>query len=144
VNFKPQPALPTGPTPPEGGPGGNGQQQPGANGNGNADRMRQLGLSAGGRWGDEADGPFDEGGDYALALNCGTGAGGFRREIRVRKGGRQFVVSRVTRAGMVHGRGADESPDVPPVELGHASEFTAAGSLADAPLPEFAPPTPKT
>jgi hypothetical protein len=86
-NFKPPPELPTGPTTPEGGPGGNGQQQPGVNGNGNADRMRQLGLSAGGRWGDEADGPFDEGADYALALNCGTGAGGFHEGNTCAKGG---------------------------------------------------------
>jgi hypothetical protein len=140
-SYVPPPALPAGPTPPEGGPGGgiDGQPQPGANGNGNPDRMRQLGLSAGGRRGDEADGPFDDDGSaYALALNCGTGAGGFQGGNTCSRGGRQYVVSRVTRAGMVHGRAADESPDVPPVELGHASEFTAAGGLADAPLPEFA------
>jgi hypothetical protein len=139
VNFKPQPALPPGPTPPEGGPGGgNGNGQ--ANGNGRANGVPagggRMALSTGG-WPD-GGGPFDEEGDYALVLNCGTGAGGFVAGNVCAKGGRLFEVTKVTRAGMVHGRGADESPDMPSVELGHVSEFTAAGSLADAPLPEFA------
>jgi hypothetical protein len=82
---------------------------------------------------DDADG-------YALALNCGTGAGGFQSGNTCAKGGRQFVVSKVTRAGMVHGRPVNESdPSLPPVELGHVSEFTAAETpLSASPLPEFA------
>jgi hypothetical protein len=40
---------------------------------------------------------------------------------------------------MVHGRAVGEGPEVPPVELGHVSEFTAAETpLSKAPLPEFA------
>jgi len=107
------------------------------NGNGRAGGGNgRMALSAWGEDGPDADGPFD---DYALALNCGTGAGGFQSGNVCAKGGRQFVVSKVTRAGMVHGRAADESPNVPPVELGHVSEFTAAATpLSAAPLSEFA------
>jgi hypothetical protein len=144
-NYEPPP-LPTNPQ--EAGMDG----EP-VNGNGNPERMRALGLSGGPYNGDPFDEGFypawlaeaveksKEGGAFVpIALNCGTGAGGFKPGNRCQNAaGHKFVVSRVDRKGTLHGRGADESADAPPVPLGHVSEFAAAETpLSAAPLPEFA------